>query len=223
MEDPVKTAASVELSVPPARPVIGRLNAWLFRLLDGYMDRKLGRLKRELFADLPEDVVEIGAGTGANLRYYRPGTRLRAVEPSPYMRERLAARARELGIAVELCGQVGEAIDLPSGSADAVVSTLVLCTVPDPVAVLGEVRRVLRRGGRFLCLEHVVAPPASFLWRLQRWVKRPWRWFFEGCHVDRDLESDLRAAGFSDVRVERVHVSTAFLPIRTQIRAVAVR
>ena len=125
MQDLARTAVRNDLSVPPARPVIGRLNAWLFRLLDGYMDRKLGRLKRELFADLPDDVVEIGAGTGANLRYYRPGTRLHAIEPSPYMRDKLAARARELGIAVELCGRVGEAIDLPSGSADAVVSTLV--------------------------------------------------------------------------------------------------
>jgi SAM-dependent methyltransferase len=215
--------STLEPSMPPARPVIGRLNAWLFRWLDGYMDRKLGRLKRELFADLPDDVVELGAGTGANLRYYRPGTRLRAVEPSPYMRERLAARARELGIAVEPCGLVGEAIDLPSGSAGAVVSTLVLCTVQDPAAVLREVRRVLRGGGTFVCLEHVAAPPGSFLGRLQRWVKRPWRWFFEGCHVDRDLEAELRAAGFSDVRVERHVVATLFLPIRTQIRAIAIR
>ena len=209
-------------SMTNERPIRGRINAWLFGWLDGYMDRIVGAIKRDLFAALPDDVVELGAGAGANLRYLRPGTRLRAVEPSRYMRARLAARARALGIEVELCGLVGEAIDLPSASADAVVSTLVLCTVPDPAAVLREVRRVLRPGGRFLCLEHVAAPRRSFIGWVQRAVKWPWHWFFEGCHTDRDLESVIRAAGFTAVEVDRLRVRTAFLPIRPQIRVVAV-
>jgi SAM-dependent methyltransferase len=206
-----------------AHPIRGRINAWLFQRLDGYMDQRLGDIKRELFADLPDEVVEIGAGTGANLRYFRPGTRVRAVEPSPFMREKLLARARRFAIDVEVRGLVGEALDLPSDSADAVLSTLVLCSVTDPAAVLSEVRRVLRPGGRFLCIEHVVAPESTFIRRIQKWVKRPWRWFFEGCHTDRDLEGALRSAGFSNVRVDQLYVPTLFLPIRTQIRAIAVK
>src|SRR6476619_369588 len=57
-------------------PVRGRLNAWLFRILDSYMDAKYGALKRRLFAELPDTVVEIGAGSGANCRYLRRGTLL---------------------------------------------------------------------------------------------------------------------------------------------------
>ncbi|PZF86147.1 SAM-dependent methyltransferase [Jiangella anatolica] len=204
-----------------SNPVRGRLNAATLRAVDRYAHLLVGERKRALFADLPEQIVEIGPGTGANLRYYRPGTQLVAIEPNVHMHGPLRAAARRHGIELELRTATAERLALPDASADAVVSTLVLCTVPDPVAAVEEVWRVLRPGGRLLFLEHVRA--GGGYGRLQRLTARPWHWLFEGCDVRRDTEGTIRAAGFSSVDVQRYRMRSAFLPINPQIVGTATR
>jgi ubiquinone/menaquinone biosynthesis C-methylase UbiE len=227
--DPMSTAAQIAQPSPTVRsiapeqhPVRGRFNAWFFRLMDGYMHWKYRKLKPRLFSDLPDCVVDLGAGSGANFRYLRPGTRVIAVEPNVHMHAHLRSVARKRGVQVEIRGTGAEALDLPDHSVDAVVCSLVLCTVRDADASLREVRRVLRPGGRFVCIEHVAAPNGSWLAAVQRSVTQPWAWLFEGCHTHRDTERTLRAAGFRHVAVERFVMNTAFLPIRPQIAAVAI-
>ncbi len=204
-------------------PVRSRLNAVAFRLVDGYFHAKYRALKRELFGGLPRTVVEIGAGAGANLRYLSRGSHVIAVEPNVHMHPALRAAARRRGVTVDVRAAAAEELPLASESADAVISSLVLCSVADPARALAEVRRVLRPGGRFWCIEHVAAPPDTALALAQRAVARPWRWLFEGCDTQRDVEALLRAAGFSRVEVRPVRLRTAFVPIRSQIAAVAVR
>jgi len=204
--------------------VRGRLNAAVLRTSDAYGHLLMGRHKRRLFASLPPTVVEIGPGTGANLRYYQPGTRLIAIEPNRHMHSPLRKAAQRHGIELELREEGADAIGLPDGSVDAVVSTLVLCTVPDPAVTLREVRRILRPGGRFLFLEHVRAGQNHPVLRMiQRSVARPWRWFFEGCDVLRDTEATLARTGWAHLEVQRYHVPTLFLPINTQIAGTALR
>lgn len=164
-------------------------------------------------------VVELGAGTGANLRYIPRSTRLIAVEPNPYMHRHLLRRARELGREIELLDVPGEAIDLPDASVDMVFCSLVLCTVEHPEAVMAQVRRILRPGGSFACIEHVRAPCGSGDYRLQRLLDRPWRWLFEGCHLCRDTASLLRSSGFAAVELEAFRLDTAIFPVAHQIQA----
>jgi SAM-dependent methyltransferase len=204
-----------------ANPVRGRLNAAVFRSVDWYADRLFGKRKRALFATLPSTVLEIGPGTGANLRYYRPGTSLVAVEPNPHMHASLRTAAQRRGITVEIRAESADHIGLPDASVDAVVSTLVLCTVPDPAAAVREAHRVLRPGGRLIFVEHVRAD--SWYGVLQRAVARPWRWFFEGCDVCRDTSQTLAEAGFAELTVDQYRVRSVFLPINVQIAGVATR
>lgn len=202
-------------------PVRGRLNAAALRALDAYAHRLVGERKQRLFAELPGRIVEIGPGTGANLRYFRRGTELVAIEPNVHMHGPLRAAARHRGIALDLRGETAERLSLPDAGADVVVSTLVLCTVPDPAAAVREIRRVLRPGGRLLFLEHVRADAGSG--RVQRLFAPPWHWFFEGCDVLRDTERLIRDAGFASVDLQRYHLRSALLPINPQIAGTAVR
>jgi SAM-dependent methyltransferase len=201
-------------------PVRGRLNSAVLRAVDRYAHLLVGARKRALFADLPERVVELGPGTGANLRYYRPGTRLVAIEPNVHMHGPLLAAARRRGVSLELRAESAERIGLPDAAVDAVVSTLVLCTVPDPAAAVREARRVLRPGGRLVFLEHVRADGGYG--SLQRLVARPWHWFFEGCDVLRDTEQVIRDS-FSAVEVQHYSMRSAFLPINPQVAGTATR
>jgi SAM-dependent methyltransferase len=204
-----------------ANPVRGRLNAAFFRLVDGYVHRRIGARKEALFADLPQQVVELGPGTGANLKYFRPGTHLVAIEPNPHMHPALTKAAAERGVSLEVRATGAEATGLPSASVDAVVSTLVLCTVPDPAAALAEVRRILRPGGRLVLLEHVAAPRGTFLAGLQRVLRHPWLWAFEGCDLDRHTADTISAAGFSDVELERYRLRSVFFPVNEQVAGTA--
>jgi SAM-dependent methyltransferase len=118
---------------------------------------------------------------------------------------------------------VAEQIDLPDESVDAVISSLVLCTVPDPAGAVSEVLRILRPGGRYAFLEHIAAPDGTGLRRLQRAVRRPWGWFFEGCSCDRDLRAVIEAAGFDRADITDSRMRGPFLPAAPQIAGVATK
>jgi ubiquinone/menaquinone biosynthesis C-methylase UbiE len=204
-------------------PVRGRFNAWFLAALDGYMHWKYAAIKSRLLEQAPAVVVELGPGAGANLRYLPRGTKLIAVEPNLHMHPVLERRARQLGIDLDLRGLAGESLDLPSASVDFVFSSLVLCTVEQPEQVIAEVRRVLKPGGRFACVEHVEAPAGSAIHRMQRLLRRPWKWVFEGCDLCRDTGATLRSSGFAQVDVQSLVLPTIFVPIRHQITAMCIK
>lgn len=208
-----------------ANPIRGPLNAWGLRALEGVFERTLGAQKRRLFIDLPDEVVELGSGPGSNMRYLRAGTRLTAVEPNPAMHDLLRASAAEHGVGLTLLAHGAEGIPLPDASTDAVICTLVLCTVSDPTAALAEVHRILRPGGQFLFIEHVAADPTTHpsLARAQRILRRPWRWAFEGCELHRDTASLITEAGFDSTDIHSGTARPAILPVAPMVWGRAVR
>lgn len=171
---------------------------------------------------LAATVVELGSGAGANLRYLPRGIRLIAIEPNVRMHPALRRRAVERGVELDLRGLRGEELDIPTGSVDLVFSSLVLCSVERPEQVIAEVRRILKPGGRFACVEHVVAPEGSPTHAIQQLIRRPWKWLFEGCELCRDTAATLRSSGFSRVDVQSLVLPTIFIPIRHQIAAMCV-
>lgn len=205
-----------------AHPARGRFNAAFFSIMGGYIDWHMRRHKANAFADLPSNVVELGAGVGANLRYLPDGARLIAIEPNPYMHARLRRAARGRGIELEIRSVVGERIDLPDASVDTVISSLVLCTVGDPAAVLAEIRRILVPGGRFSFAEHVAAKPGTPTRWSQRILRRPWAWVFEGCSCERDLTSLIASAGFTSVDINPYRIHSPFIPFNPHIAGTAI-
>jgi SAM-dependent methyltransferase len=203
----------------------GRFNAWFFTAFDRYIAHIAGRHKRAAFADVGRgDIVELGAGVGANFDFVPARSRLIAIEPNRAMHEGLLQRAAERDVDVDLLTVAAEQIPLPGASVDDVLCSLVLCTVEDPDAVLAEARRILRPGGRFRFVEHVRAN----LWSPRRWLqwtlRRPWRWIYEGCDLCRDTATVIERAGFSTVDITRGrwHHSLLF-PANTSIHGIAVK
>jgi SAM-dependent methyltransferase len=218
---PVTTVHSLAPEGFAANPLRGRFNAAFFSMMGGYIDWHMHKPKTKAFADLPPNVVELGSGVGANLRYLPAGARLIAIEPNPHMHARLRRAARRRGVELEIRRAVGERIDLPDASAETVISSLVLCTVSDPAAVLAEIRRVLVPGGRFRFAEHVAAKPRTPTRWSQRVVRRPWAWIFEGCSCERDLASLIASAGFTSVDINAYRIHSPLVPFNTHIAGVA--
>lgn len=206
----------------PAHRFRGWFNAAFFTAFDGYLDHLLGPHKRRVFADLPDTVAELGSGSGANLRYLRPGQRLVAIEPNPAMHRRLIRRAAAAGVDLSLHDVMAERVDLPDGSVPMVISSLVLCTVRDPEVVLAEVERILAPGGRYAFVEHVVAPAGGVTRSLQAGLRRPWAWTFEGCSCERDLGA-LIGDRFEEVDLDGYRIRSPFVPFNTQVAGVAKR
>lgn len=188
---------------PPRAGWYQRLYAALMAHTSPHYDRLVEDRKEALFTPLTGVILEIGPGTGPNLKYFQPDTHWIGVEPNPAMHPYLRQEAEELGRPIELRSLQGDRLPAEDASVDAVVSTLVLCTVPDPVATVGEIVRVLKPGGRFVFIEHVAAPPHTGLRRLQRWVRPLWRRMADGCHPDRETGRTIGQAGFSHVELER--------------------
>jgi SAM-dependent methyltransferase len=182
--------------------ILQRYFAWLMARVSGRYNRELGPLKRSLFAELEGTVLEIGPGTGPNLSYFPPGVRWIGLEPNPGMHARLRREAERLGLRVELRDDDADAIALADESVDAVVSTLVLCSVADVDATLAELLRVLRPGGRLVFLEHVAAAPGTWLRGAQSLVCPAWRALNDNCHPDRETRQAIARAGFVDIRCE---------------------
>jgi SAM-dependent methyltransferase len=206
----------------PAHPARGRFNSAFFWVMGGYINWNMRKRKANVFANLPPTVVEIGPGVGANMRYLSARSRLIAVEPNPYMQTRLSRAARAAGVDLQIRSVVAERIDLPDASADAVISSLVLCSVRDPDLVLAEIRRILRPGGRFSFAEHVAAKRGTPTRWTQRLLRRPWAWVFEGCSCERDLESAIQGAGFTAVALDHYRIHSPFIPFNTHIAGTAI-
>lgn len=141
-------------------------------------------------------VLEIGMGSGLNLPFYGPGTtEVFGLEPSPALLRMAGERARRLARPVRLLPASAEDIPLDAASIDTVVTTWTLCSIPDATRALGEVRRVLRPGGRLLFIEHGRAPDAA----VRAWQDRLtplWRRCAGNCHLNRPIDRLIEGAGF---------------------------
>lgn len=162
----------------------------------------VGRIRRELLAGLGGDVLEIGAGAGANFALYPEAARVIALEPDPHMLKRARDKARPN---IEIRTGPAERLPFPDASFDAVVSTLVMCSVDDLPRSLAEARRVLRPAGALVFIEHVRG--GSALGRAQDIVQPVYGWFSGGCHANRRTEQALRDAGFAFERIEREKIN----------------
>ena len=169
---------------PPAPTIGERLNALIYDPFLWLGERRgMRERRRDLLADARGRVLEIGAGTGLNLPHYPPTVdELVLTEPDAGMAARLDTA--DATVDARVVAASAEELPFEDASFDAVVSMMVLCTVPDADAALAEVRRVLRPGGRLLFIEHVRADSP----RLAGWQDRlakPWEAFASGCRCDR--------------------------------------
>lgn len=175
------------------------------RVLAGPERAGLADARADLLADATGAVLEIGAGTGANLPYLPEGSvgSLVLVEPSAPMRARLVRRVGELRDRLPADTRVvdGSASALPAedSTVDTLVSTLVLCSVPDLDAAVAELRRVVAPGGRLLLLEHVAGHGRTR--RLQGLIDPAWRVVARGCRLVRETREALERGGFDTTDV----------------------
>jgi ubiquinone/menaquinone biosynthesis C-methylase UbiE len=174
------------------------------RILASQEKKFLGAIREEMLRDVTGEVLEIGAGTGANFKYYKTGAHVVAIEPDPYMLERARGRAAQASATIALQQVAAEELPFEDATFDFVIDTLVLCSVREPSTVLAEIKRVLKPGGELRLYEHVrYQNPVGAL--SQDIISPAWQWFGAGCHPNRDTERSLRDAGFelSEVRMRK--------------------
>jgi ubiquinone/menaquinone biosynthesis C-methylase UbiE len=165
---------------------------WLYDLGLSLLERgSMGRWRRWLVAGTRGRTLEIGAGTGRDLPLYPPTQPVVAIDPHP---QNLVA-ARRRAPEAHLVRARAEALPFRDGTFETAVSSLVFCSVDDPAAGLGEIRRVLHPGGRLRMMEHVRSH-GPFLGRLMDLGQPTWTWMTGGCRPNRDTERAVREAGF---------------------------
>lgn len=210
--------------------------SWLFATIyDPFMRKTeeacLAQWRKELLAPLEGSVLEIGAGTGANLSHYPrhlvradgAAERLVLTDPDAHMLERLRKRPEASGPATEIASASSDALPFPDESFDAVVSTLVLCSVPDVARTLAEIRRVLKPGGALVFLEHVAAEDGSRRRRWQGRVEPLWSRIAGGCHLTRRTDASIEQAGFTFETLTKESMRKALPLVRPTVRGVARR
>ncbi|MGO9005767.1 MAG: methyltransferase domain-containing protein [Beijerinckiaceae bacterium] len=166
-------------------------------LLDFAMRQdQIAKYRREVVPAAQGRVLEVGIGSGLNLPFYdRGATTIVGLDPSARLLTFARRRAAEVGAEPALMRGSATAIPLHDASIDTVVMTWTLCSIPDPIAALREIRRVLKPGGSLLFVEHGLSPDPA----VERWQSRLtplWRHIAGGCHLDRKVDDLVRAAGF---------------------------
>jgi ubiquinone/menaquinone biosynthesis C-methylase UbiE len=167
------------------------------RFMNSVMNSEENReIRSRVCSDLAGTVVEIGFGSGLNAPHLPEAVAdVHAIEPSARSFEIAGERIAASHATFHRAGLTGERIDLPSESADAVLSTWTLCTIPDVAAALAEVRRVLKPGGALHFVEHGISPDAKTA-RQQRRLEPLNKKLLGGCHLTRDIPAIIGAAGF---------------------------
>ena len=164
----------------------------------GGMDRRgAAEHRRSILAGLQGSVIEIGAGAGSSFPLYPSTvTHVLALEPDDYLRSVAREAAANAAVPVTVVDAAAEQIPAETGSADAVVASLVLCSVKDQAAVLAEIRRVLKPGGTLAYYEHVRSR-RPIVAKAEDVLTPVWGRFMGGCHLNRDTLAAITAAGFT--------------------------
>jgi ubiquinone/menaquinone biosynthesis C-methylase UbiE len=167
----------------------------------------VGRQREKVVPQARGRVLEIGIGTGRNIPYYDRSrvSQVVGVDPALRMHHLAEKRIRETGLPVELIGLSAEKLPVADASFDTVVCTYTLCTIPDPLAALAEMKRVLVPGGRLLFSEHGVAPDADVA-RWQARLQPLWKPLAGGCYLNRDIPLLLQEVGF------HTQLQSAYIP-----------
>lgn len=190
-------------------------------MMRGSEEACLGQWRTDLLKDLSGAVLEIGAGTGATLALYpKTVNRIVMCEPDPHMRRKLEAKSGTAAN-VEIYDSSIQDLFFKENSFDAVVCSLVLCSVPDQQAALAQIRRVLKPGGRLVFLEHVAAEGKPNRLKWQRRIEPVWKHLMGNCHLTRRTEAAIEAAGFRIERIQRESMRKALPVCRPSIRGVA--
>lgn len=192
-------------------PVFARIYPWLSERME---DQGMSEKRSALLGGLEGRVLEVGVGNGLNLRYYPTTvTEVVAVEPEPHLRELARKAAADAPVPVEVVAGVARDLAAEDVAFDAVVTSLVLCSVEDQASALAEVHRVLRPDGELRFFEHVRALSRG-LGTVQRVVDASRLWAFAGggCHVARDTGQAIADAGFRIERIERFRFPDTTVP-----------
>ena len=188
------------------------------------MEREAGHYREEMLAGLTGRVLEVGAGNGLNFGHY-PATvdEVVALEPERYLRERAEAAARDAAVTVTVRDGVAHPLPVQDDGFDAAVTSLVLCTVPDPAYAVDELRRVVRPGGEVRFFEHVRSSRPRKA-RLQDALDDTgiWPFFVGGCRTGRDTLGAFERAGFTIARARRIDVGPAANPANPHVVGAAV-
>lgn len=201
----------------------GRHNGWYNKVFSAAYDPLMSAVEKNalsgrrkiLLEGLTGKVLEIGCGTGINFELYGNKADVLALEPSDAMRakaEQRAAAGTAAHIRVEpwLLEDARLAAEFPAGSFDAVVCTLILCTVPDPAATVAGLRKLLKPGGKLVALEHVRAKSDAGQW-MQNLMNPFWRHLAEGCQLNRDTHATIIAAGFKSLDTSEFDYGLPFI------------
>ncbi len=159
--------------------------------------RQLKKYRRQVVAAASGRVLEVGVGSGLNFPLYgRQVEIVFGIDPSPRLLAIARRRAVTAGIHADLLLGSATAIPLADNTMDTVVMTWTLCSIPDPLTALGEMRRVLKPGGKLLFVEHGLSPEP----KVERWqhgLTPLWSRVAGGCHLDRKMDDLIRSAGFN--------------------------
>jgi ubiquinone/menaquinone biosynthesis C-methylase UbiE len=191
---------------------LGKMFAFFYdKLMDPLEKKWIARVRKRIVSGLEGNVLEIGAGTGANFPYYSKDKmeRLVTLEPNPYMLDQAKHRAKELKLPVEFHQGMAETLPFKDGEFDTVVATLVLCSVSDPQKVFLEARRVCKKGGKIILFEHVRTESKS-LAALQDVLTPAWKRLCDGCHLNRDTGRFMKESGIKVVK-ERKYFKGIFV------------
>jgi ubiquinone/menaquinone biosynthesis C-methylase UbiE len=185
----------------------------------------LSERRAQLLEGLSGRVLEVGAGNGLNFGHYPAAvTELIAIEPEPHLREHAERAARQAAVPITVIDAVAEELPFPDASFDAAVASLMLCSVADVPAALAELHRALRPARELRFFEHVASPHT--VWRtLQRAADATvWPRLSGGCHLARETDRAIEAAGFAIERCERFTFRIPPLdPPKTHVLGVARR
>lgn len=188
---------------------------------------EIAEVKKKLFSQIAasDKVLDVGIGTGPNLRFLQRGTQVVGVDPNQYMWPYAIEKAQSCGIELHMVGGIGERLPTEDNSYDFAIVTLTLCSVRDPSLTIREILRVLKPGGQLLFIEHVIADRSHPILRAAQILLNPLQQLFaDGCHLNRDTGAILKNVGkpgFSEITYEEFNVQEFGSLIRSHIAGCA--